>query len=47
VRVVDDSGMLGSAALEIRLAAGDVIRANQDLPVERLSRLIRVLRERC
>ena len=47
VRVVDDGGMLGPAALEIRLAAGDVIRASQDLPVERLTRLIRVLRERC
>jgi hypothetical protein len=47
VRVVDDGGTLGSPALEIRLASGDVIRAGQDLPVERLTRLIRVLRERC
>jgi hypothetical protein len=47
VRVVDDGGALGAAALEIRLAAGDVIRASHELPIERLTRLIRVLRERC
>ncbi len=46
VRIVDDSGAIG-AVLEIRLASGDVIRAGQELPAERLASVIRVLRERC
>ena len=47
VRVVDDAGAVGSVALEIRLAGGDVIRAGQELPAERLASVIRALRQRC
>ena len=47
VRVVDDGWGGGSAALEIRLAGGDVIRCGGDFAVERLSAVVRALRERC
>jgi transposase-like protein len=47
VRVVDDGVAPSVAAIEIRLASGDVIRAGRDLPVERLRSIIRMLRARC
>ena len=47
VRVVDDAGATSPAALEIRLAGGDVIRTDHGLPIERLRTIIRVLRKRC
>jgi hypothetical protein len=47
VRVVDDGVAPSPAAIEIRLASGDVIRVGRDLPLDRLGSIIRVLRERC
>jgi hypothetical protein len=46
-RVVDDGAPLSSAGLEIRLATGDVIRADPGIPIERLRAVIQLLRERC
>src|SRR5512139_681643 len=46
VRVVDDSAALSPAGLEIRLRTGDVIRADQGLPMEHLKAIIQVLRGR-
>lgn len=46
-RVVDDGVPASPAALEIRLASGDVIRADAGIPVERLRSVIQLLRERC
>jgi hypothetical protein len=48
VRVLADGREGGAgAALEIRLAGGDVIRCGHEVAIERLSAVVRVLRERC
>ena len=46
-RVVDDGAPAGPAALEIRLATGDVIRADSGISIDRLRSVIQLLRERC
>jgi hypothetical protein len=47
VRVVDDGVAAEAGVIEIRLASGDVIRADHGLPIERLKAIIQVLRGRC
>jgi hypothetical protein len=45
VRLLNESS--DAPVLEIRLANGDAIRCGGDIPVARLSALVRILRERC